>query len=113
MLWKRKRTYLDYAAGGSGNPSSPHYEGRRAKKILEDARRDIARLLEVQSDDVIFTSGATEANALAILGIAKAGDHVLYLPSAHASIVENAKLLMQRGVDVEELPIKEYRVDTE
>lgn len=113
MFWKKKRIYLDYAAGVSGNPSSSHEEGRKAKKMLEDARTDIARLLEVQSDDVIFTGGATEANALAILGIAKAGDHVLYLPSAHASIVENVKLLARKGVDIEELPIKDWQVDCE
>ena len=119
MFWKR-RTYLDYAAGVSGNPSSPHEEGRRAKSTLEDARTTIARLTEVQSDDVIFTSGATESNALAILGHAmalkaagKKDIHILYLPSAHASIVENAKLLQRYGVDAETLPIKEYRVDTE
>src|SRR3990167_9258335 len=112
MFWE-KRTYLDYAAGTSGNPSSPHEEGRRAKRVLEDARRDIARLLEVQSDDVIFTSGATEANALTILGVAKAGDHVLYLPSSHASIVENMKLLAERGLEVEPLPITDWRVDCE
>lgn len=125
MFWKR-RTYLDYAAGVSGNPSSPHEEGRRAKKMLEDARTTIARLIEVQSDDVIFTSGATESNALAILGHVRARRlaipegvpgrntmHVLYLPSAHASIVENAKRLAQEGVIVEPLPIKDYRVDTE
>lgn len=112
MFWK-KRTYLDYAAGGSGNPSSPHEEGRRAKGKLEDARTTIARLVEVQADDVIFTSGATEANALAILGTVKKGDHALYLPSAHASIVENMKLLSERGVTVEALPIKDYRVDTD
>ena len=70
MFWKR-RIYLDYAAGVAGNPSSPHYEGRMAKKKLEDARTSIARLVEVQGDDVIFTSGATEANALAILGLTK------------------------------------------
>ncbi|MDO8593352.1 MAG: aminotransferase class V-fold PLP-dependent enzyme [bacterium] len=112
MFWKR-RIYLDSAAGVGANPSSPHEEGRRVKKILEDARRDIARLLEVQSDDIIFTSGATEANALAILGIAKAGDHVLYLPSAHASIVENMKLIAERGADVEALPITDWSVDCE
>ena len=125
MLWRR-RTYLDAAAGVSGNPSSPHAEGRRAKKILEDARTDIARLLEVQSDDVIFTSGATESNALAILGHVRAlralagpdtagrnNMHVLYLPSAHASIVENAKLLAEEGISVEALPIKDARVDAE
>jgi cysteine desulfurase len=125
MLWK-KRTYLDYAAGVSGNPSSPHEEGRAANKKLEDARTIIARLAEVQSDDVIFTSGATESNALAILGHvyalrALAGPdapgrnnmHVLYLPSSHASIVENVKLLIAEGVTVEALPIKNARVDTD
>ncbi|MBI4133435.1 aminotransferase class V-fold PLP-dependent enzyme [Candidatus Uhrbacteria bacterium] len=120
MFWK-KRTYLDYAAGVSGNASSPHEEGRRAKHMLEEARRDIARLLEVQADDVIFTSGATEANALAILGVvrsmqkAESGNklHALYLPSSHASIVENMKLLRELGVEVEELPIKNFRVDCE
>ncbi|TSC64003.1 MAG: cysteine desulfurase [Parcubacteria group bacterium Gr01-1014_91] len=110
-MWWKKRTYFDYAAGASANPSSPHEEGRCAKQMLEDARLGIARLLEVQSDDVIFTSGATEANALAILGILKKGDHALYLPSAHASIVENMKLASERGVDVEPLPIKDFSVD--
>lgn len=125
MFWKR-RTYLDYAAGVSGNPSSPHEEGRRAKQMLEDARMIIARLTEVQPDDVIFTSGATESNALAILGYVRAlrllagldvpgrnNMHVLYLPSAHASIVENMQLLAAEGIAVEALPIKEYRVDVE
>ena len=126
MFWKR-RIYLDNAAGMTSNPSSPHEEGRRAKKMLEDARGVIARLIEVQPDDVIFTSGATESNALAILGHVRAlpayrqaGDatggkdnHVLYLPSAHASIVENAKMLSAEGVNVSTLPVKDYRVDSE
>lgn len=94
--------------------------------MLEDARTDIARLVEVQSGDVIFTSGATEGNALAMLGHVRAlrelagpntvgrnNMHVLYLPSAHASIVENAKLLAAEGVSIEALPIRDYRVDTD
>ena len=105
------RTYLDYAAGMSGNPSSPHEEGRRAREQLEGARREVARLVEVQPGDVIFTSGATESNALAILGTLKAGDHALYLPSAHASIVENMTLAGERGAVIEELPIRDARVD--
>lgn len=125
MFWKR-RTYLDYAAGVSANSSSPHTEGQQSKKVLEEARTAIARLIEVQTDDVIFTSGATESNALAILGYVRAlrlragqdvpgrgNMHVLYLPSAHASIVENAKLLSKEGCTVEALPVKNYRVDTE
>lgn len=119
MLW-RKRIYLDRAAGAAGNPSSPHEEGRRAREMLEDARTGIARLLEVQSDDVIFTSGATESNALAILGHTRArrlaapeGVHVLYLPTAHASIVENMQVLAAEGVRTEALPIRAGRVDTD
>jgi cysteine desulfurase len=112
-MFSKRRIYLDYAAGVSANPSSPHREGREAKKTLETARTDIARLVEVQSDDIIFTSGATESNALAILGLLKAGDHALYLPSSHASIAENMKLAATRGVTIEELPIKDYRVDIE
>lgn len=121
LIMFNTRTFLDTAAGVGGpngapfggNPSSPHTEGRRAKQVLEDARKDIARLIEVQPDDVIFTSGATEANALAILGIAKKGDHMLYLPSTHASIVENMKLLAEKGVEIEELPIRDAKVDVE
>lgn len=108
-----RRVNFDFAAGMSGNPSSPHTEGRKSREQLEEARREIARLVEVQSDDIIFTSGATEANALAILGVTKKGDHIFYLPSAHASIIENIKLLSERGIKVEELPIKEGRVDCE
>ena len=113
-----RRTYLDRAAGASGNPSSPHFEGRSAKKTLEDARTAIARLVEVQPDDVIFTSGATESNALAILGYVRAclhlkpyPFHLLYLPSSHSSIVENVKLLESEGVEIEALPIKDWHVD--
>lgn len=125
MWWQKKRIYLDTASGMAGNPSSPHEEGRRAKYILEDARVTIARLVEVRADDVIFTSGATESNALAILGHVRArralagndapgrnNMHVLYLPSSHASIVGNVKSLADEGVTIEALPIKEYRVDT-
>ncbi|MFA6408270.1 MAG: aminotransferase class V-fold PLP-dependent enzyme [Candidatus Paceibacterota bacterium] len=125
-IFGKKRVYLDYSAGAEGNPSSSHEEGRRAKKALEDARVAIARLIEVQSDDVIFTSGATESNALAILGHVRAlranagmdapgrnNMHVLYLPSSHASIVENIKILEDEGITIEALPIRDYRVDTD
>lgn len=124
MFWKR-RVYFDIASGVAGNPSSPHTEGRAAHEALERARSVIARLVEVQADDVIFTSGATESNALAILGHVRALRalagrdvpgrnhlHVLYLPSAHASIVENAKLLADEGIMTQAIPIRDYRVDT-
>ncbi len=113
----RRRVYLDYAAGAAGNPSSPHAEGRRAKDRLEAARRRIARLIEAKPDDVIFTSGATEANALSILGFVQAltprmKPHVLYLPSAHASVTQNVQTLREHGAVIEALPIQHGRVDT-
>ncbi|MFA7302195.1 MAG: aminotransferase class V-fold PLP-dependent enzyme [Candidatus Paceibacterota bacterium] len=117
-MFRKRRVYLDTAAGLAGNASSPHEEGRKAKQMLEAARERIARLVEVKADDVIFTSGATEANALAIVGHVRAvrkgrrnNAHALYLPSAHASIVENMKQLALEGVVVEPLPIHEGRVD--
>lgn len=118
-MFRKSRVYLDTAAGVSGNPGSPHEEGRAAKARLEAAREKIARLLEVKADDVIFTSGATESNAIAILGTVRAARkrrnnaHALYLPSAHASVVENMHLLAEEGVIVEPLPIREGRVDIE
>lgn len=118
MFWNR-RIYLDQAAGVSANAGSPHEEGRAAKVRLETAREQIARLIEAKADDVIFTSGATESNALAILGYVRAvrkkrnNAHVLYLPSAHASIVENMGLLREEGVVTEQLPVRDGRVDTE
>lgn len=116
MLFRR-RTYLDYASGMDANASSAHKEGRAAKRVLDEARRTIARILEVQTDDVIFTSGATEANAIAILGRVRATrskitkPHVLYLPSSHASITENVRLLEKEGAEIEPLIIQDGAVD--
>src|SRR5512141_205173 len=84
MSFFKKRIYLDWASAAPvsssassaferglekwGNPSSPHIEGAEAKAILDDARHTIAQLAEVKPDAVICTSGATEANNLAIQG---------------------------------------------
>ena len=129
------RTYLDFAAATPvsrgaqrtylkagkvyGNPSSPHTEGRAAKDILEDARVRIARLASVKSDAVLFTSGATEANALAILGQMRAltkertpsSIHGLYLPSAHASTRRTMEMLRAEGFSIEPLVLKDGTID--
>jgi cysteine desulfurase len=131
-----KRTYIDWAAAAPvsraaersfarlmktyGNPSSPHEEGREAHTILEDARVRIARLAGVKSDAVIFTGGATEANALAIVGQVAAlidsgrsteSIHVLYTPSAHASTRGAISMLKERGVTVEALAVLSGKID--
>lgn len=103
-----------------GNPSSPHEEGRAARALLEDARTIIARMASVKSDAIIFTSGATEANALALVGqidaLLASGKlaedlHVLYLPSAHASTRGAMEELAKRGVQVEELALARMGID--
>jgi cysteine desulfurase len=119
-MWRsgKKRTYLDIAAGVSGNPASPHAEGRAAHDVLESARTAIARLVECKADDVLFTGSATEANALAILGVMRAArtagiesPHALYWPGSHASIVENMKIAEREGAVIEAVPVKDCRID--
>lgn len=130
MRWRRNtRTYLDAAAAAPvsraaraaflralsyfGNPSSPHEEGRAARALLEDARIRIARLASVKAEAVIFTSGATEANTLAIVGGVRTlgtRPHVLYLPGVHAS-VRGALSLISDEVDVEQLPLVHGLID--
>jgi cysteine desulfurase len=118
---KKKRVYLDWAAAAPvsprakraflaclphfGNPGALHTEAREAKAILEEARTTIARLAEVKTDGVVFTAGATEANALAILGTVRAGGvagaHVLYHPAQHASVIRAMEMLGAEGARIE------------
>ncbi|MBW4022725.1 MAG: aminotransferase class V-fold PLP-dependent enzyme [Proteobacteria bacterium] len=72
-----------------GNPSSIHGEGRAARRILEDAREALAARFGGAARDVIFTSGGTEANALAIHGLARGG-RVLRSATEHAAVIAAA-----------------------
>ncbi|MFL5242971.1 MAG: cysteine desulfurase family protein [Gemmataceae bacterium] len=95
-----------FAAEIYGNPASAHQAGRRARKALEDARDCVAALLGVHSDEVLFTSGATESNNLAL--VSHAGDlpgHILSSPIEHPSVVEPIKQLQERGFGVDWLPV--------
>ncbi|MDR3548874.1 MAG: aminotransferase class V-fold PLP-dependent enzyme [Candidatus Pacebacteria bacterium] len=115
---RAKRAFMD-SLQAFGNPSSPHAEGVRAARILEDSRRAIARLIGVKQDSVIFTSGATEANNLAIIGHVMAlrekdpqrAIHILYLPTMHASVTETLSALQKWGVQVEPIALKDGAID--
>ncbi|WP_153050751.1 aminotransferase class V-fold PLP-dependent enzyme, partial [Streptococcus suis] len=63
---------MEVAQEAYGNPSSIHQAGRKANQILRQARQDIAQVLDVQADQIIFTSGGSEADNLAIQGYALA-----------------------------------------
>ena len=90
--------------------SRTHSYGQRAKDAVEHARRQIAELLNAQPEEVFFTSGATESNNLAILGLAEYGErtgrrHVLSTAIEHKAVLEPLDRLRQLGFDVELAPV--------
>ncbi len=91
-----------------GNPSSRHTLGVRAAEAIDAARETIARALFVRPEGVVFTSGGTEANNLAVLGFARAkrrqGAHVLYGATEHSSVRAAALALVDEGFEVEAIP---------
>ncbi len=76
-----------------GNPSSAHAVGRRARQLLEDARERIAHSLGALPEEVIFTSGATEANNLALFGLIPPNAHVFASPIEHPCVIEPLRRL--------------------
>mgnify|MGYP001477597278 FL=1 len=100
-----------------GNPSSKYYfQAEEAKKQVEWAREQVARLVGCQPDEVIFTSGATESNNFVIKGIAQAlkekGRHIITSRVEHSSVLEVCKYLEKCGYEVTYLDVdKSGRVD--
>ncbi len=90
-----------------GNPASSHRFGRQARQALEDARERIAALLDALPDEVLFTSGATEANNLAILGLtANAAPGPLATSALeHPCVLEPLRRLADRGFTLQNLPV--------
>ena len=102
-VWEAMRPHFCDAAG---NPSSSHHAGRRARRALEDARDSLAALLDAHPDEVVFTSGATEANNLALFGLA--GDppgHLLGSSVEHPCVVEPLRWLEKAGFTLDLLPV--------
>jgi cysteine desulfurase len=95
-----------------GNPSSLHAEGDEATKVLEECRQTIAGFVNAETDEIIFTSGATEANNLALIGYASRnrdkGDHIIISEVEHISIHNIAKYLEKNGFKVSRLPVDQY-----
>lgn len=111
--------YLDYNAGGPlraqvweamtifanehlGNPSSIHWAGRTARAALEEARAEVVALIGATSAELVFTSGGTEANNLAIRGVvgARRGGHIVTTAIEHASVRESCEGLLAEGCQV-------------
>ena len=111
-------TYLDdrvlvamqpYFAGVFANPSSFHTPGMRAKEAVANARESIATILNAHEDEIIFTSGGTESNNLAISGVIEGRHsegvpyeniHVITSPLEHSSVLECLRMYEKRGVKI-------------
>ncbi len=92
-----------------GNPSSLHRMGLEAERLLGEARSALAAALGVDPAEVVFTSGATEANNLALWGVAlgRKQPHVVISAVEHSSILEVARRMESRGVQVDVVPVDE------
>jgi len=98
--------------GTFGNPSSGHWAGTPAKTALENARRDVAGLLGCAADEVIFTSGGSEANNLALKGVFFAlrdkGNHIVTSAIEHPATITTCKFLERLGAEVTYLPVDQH-----
>jgi cysteine desulfurase len=94
-----------------GNPSSVHALGSEAERLIVQSRENIANLLSVHPSEIVFTSGGTEGNNIAIKGTAlkykKRGKHIITTSIEHASIHEGVKQLENHGFEVTYLPVND------
>ena len=99
-----------------GNPSSGHEYGQRARQAVEEARHEVAALLGCHDDEIVFTSGGTEANNYAIKGIAglaRPGAHIITSAVEHPAVTEVCRFLEQTcGCSVTCLPVDEHGMVT-
>lgn len=95
-----------------GNPSSVHFFGREARKAVEEAREKVAVAIGATPGEVVFTSGGTESDVLAIKGVAYAnrskGNHIITSAVEHHAVLDNCKSLEKEGFEVTVLPVDEY-----
>ena len=105
---------LPYFTEVFGNPNSQHYFGREAVKAVDNARDNIAKIINAKPNEVYFTSGGTESDNWALRGIANAykekGKHIIISPLEHAAMIETAKALKKDGFEIEFMQVDEYGV---
>ena len=92
-----------------GNPASSHYFGREAQKAVENSRETLAKFLGAKTEEIIFTSGATESNNQVILGIAQQlkakGNHIIVSKIEHPSVLEPVEYLARQGFSITYLDV--------
>jgi cysteine desulfurase len=88
-----------------GNASSIHQQGQQARAAVEQARESVADLLNCRPAEVVFTSGGTEGDNLALFGLVKPGDHVITSAIEHHAVLNTCKRLESIGCEVTYLPV--------
>ena len=105
---------MECLTGKFGNPSSVHFFGREAKKALDKARSQVAGLINAQPEEIIFTSGGTESDNLAIIGAAfknaQKGKHIITSAVEHHAVLHACEHLEKLGFEVTYLPVDEYGI---
>jgi cysteine desulfurase len=94
-----------YFAERFGNASSIHHHGQETRAAVERARESVAALLGCRPSEVVFTSGGTEADNLAISGLSQAGDHVITSTVEHHAVLNSCKHLEATGCEVTYVPV--------
>src|SRR5437764_9988829 len=94
-----------YYAEHFGNASSIHHHGQETRAAVERARESVATLLGCRSAEIVFTSGGTEADNLAIFGLTQSGDHVITSTVEHHAVLNSCKHLAGKGIEVTYLPV--------
>jgi cysteine desulfurase len=100
---------LPFLEGDFGNSGSPHALGKRAEAAVEHARAQVARLIGAHPAEIVFTSGATESDNLALCGVrewcGQLGDGLITTPIEHKAILECAERLVGSGCRATHLPV--------
>ncbi|HBM4259224.1 TPA: cysteine desulfurase [Listeria innocua] len=108
------QTMLGAITNTYGNPSSIHYAGREARKALDEARHTIAQSIQAEEKEIIFTSGGTEGDNLALIGTALAhkenGKHIITSQIEHHAVLKTCEYLETQGFEVTYLPVDEHGI---
>lgn len=126
---KLRRVYMDHSAttpvhpevasemqpyiiGNFGNPTSLHYFGRQVKSAMEEAREKVASAIGASAREIVFTSGGTESDNMAIHGVAYAnknkGNHIITSAVEHFAVLNTVKALGKEGFTITILPVDKY-----
>lgn len=88
-----------------GNASSIHHHGQETRAAVERARESVAELLGCQASEIVFTSGGTESDNLAMFGLAQPGDHIITATIEHHAVLNGSKHLEEKGCEVTYVPV--------